>query len=125
MKWQIVCLFLGVAMASAAYFPEKFPVTKKEHGVAMDKTVLEKQKFFFDIFRNIHQPIIFKEYFPIPTTFNMDKSYYTVSTPRSLFRFVCPLTRFSTPGLPIHSGLHQNVRHGNNIAQGQDLFDLQ
>jgi hypothetical protein len=80
MKWQIVCLFVGVAMASAAYFPEKFPVTKMEHGVAMDKTLLEKQKFFFDIFRNIHQPFMFKEYFPIPTTFCMDKSFYIVSS---------------------------------------------
>jgi hypothetical protein len=80
MKWTILCLCLGATLASAAYFPEKFPVTQVEKGVTFEKDMLMKQKFIFDVFRHIHQPFMFKEYFPLPTTFVMDKSMYMVST---------------------------------------------
>ncbi|XP_062554377.1 hexamerin-1.1-like [Armigeres subalbatus] len=63
-----------VALASAAYVPVEKSVTGFKYA---DKEFLVKQKFFFEVFRNIHLPLTFEEYLPYTKTWVVDESKYT------------------------------------------------
>ncbi|XP_062553868.1 hexamerin-1.1-like [Armigeres subalbatus] len=63
-----------VALASAAYVPVGKPVTGSTYA---DKEFLVKQKFFFEVFRNIHLPLKYEEYIPYTKTWVIDESKYT------------------------------------------------
>ncbi|XP_065086313.1 hexamerin-1.1-like [Ochlerotatus camptorhynchus] len=63
-----------VALTSAAYVPVEKSVTGLKYA---DKEFLVKQKFFFEVFRNIHLPLMFEEYMPYTKTWISDETKYT------------------------------------------------
>ncbi|KXJ69860.1 hypothetical protein RP20_CCG025596 [Aedes albopictus] len=63
-----------VALTSAAYVPVEKSVTGFKYA---DKEFLVKQKFFFEVFRNIHLPLTFEEYMPYTKTWVFDETKYT------------------------------------------------
>ncbi|XP_055594474.1 hexamerin-1.1-like [Uranotaenia lowii] len=63
-----------VGLASAAYYPVDKSVTGVKYA---DKEFLYKQKFFFEVFRNIHLPLTFEEYMPYTKFWVSDETKYT------------------------------------------------
>ncbi|EAT33748.1 AAEL013983-PA [Aedes aegypti] len=63
-----------VVLTSAAYVPVEKSVTGFKYA---DKEFLVKQKFFFEVFRNIHLPLTFEEYMPYTKTWVFDETKYT------------------------------------------------
>uniref|UniRef100_A0A182J546 Hemocyanin N-terminal domain-containing protein n=1 Tax=Anopheles atroparvus TaxID=41427 RepID=A0A182J546_ANOAO len=75
MRLTVVAIALGlVALTSAAYYPTSQPVTGVKYA---DKEFLYKQKFFFEVLRNIHLPLQFEEYLPYTKSYVTDESKYT------------------------------------------------
>ncbi|XP_058832971.1 hexamerin-1.1-like [Topomyia yanbarensis] len=72
MRLTVVTLCL-VALTSAAYVTVENRVTGVKYA---DKEFLEKQKFFFEVFRNIHLPLTFDEYVPYTKTWVTDETKY-------------------------------------------------
>uniref|UniRef100_A0A182IM30 Hemocyanin_N domain-containing protein n=1 Tax=Anopheles atroparvus TaxID=41427 RepID=A0A182IM30_ANOAO len=75
MRLTVVAIALGlVALTSAASYPTSQPVTGVKYA---DKEFLYKQKFFFEVLRNIHLPLQFEEYLPYTKSYVTDESKYT------------------------------------------------
>ncbi|KFB46507.1 hypothetical protein ZHAS_00014498 [Anopheles sinensis] len=74
MRLTVVAIALGlVALTSAAYYPSSHPVKGVKYA---DKDFLFKQKFFFEVLRNIHLPLQFEEYLPYTKSYITDESKY-------------------------------------------------
>ncbi|XP_050074030.1 hexamerin-1.1 [Anopheles maculipalpis] len=72
MKLIILAVAISLAvLASGSYVPS----TKYEAKYA-DKDFLFKQKFFFEVLRNIHLPLKYEEYIPYTKTWVADESKY-------------------------------------------------
>ncbi|KAL1394530.1 hypothetical protein pipiens_003032 [Culex pipiens pipiens] len=72
MKWAIAAIAVSLAVVvSGSYTP-----SLKTDITYADKDFLLKQKFFFEILRNIHLPLQYEEYLPYSKVWVEDKSLY-------------------------------------------------
>ncbi|KFB50431.1 AGAP005766-PA-like protein [Anopheles sinensis] len=73
MKLIILTVAISLAvLASGSYVP-----TTKTEAKYADKEFLFKQKFFFEVLRNIHLPLKYEEYLPYTKTWVADETKYT------------------------------------------------
>ncbi|XP_055629279.1 hexamerin-1.1-like [Toxorhynchites rutilus septentrionalis] len=66
MRLTLVAIALCLAFVPALCVPGKYA----------DKQFLAKQKFFFEVFRNIHLPLTFEEYLPYTNSWVSDEAKY-------------------------------------------------